>query len=445
MGSDAYRRYVLGVLTAVYTLNFLDRGLIGLLLQPIQADLHLSDTQLGFLTGIAFGLFYATLGLPIARLADRGNRVTITSLAIGLWGLTVMGCVFVTNFTQLVLARVAAAVGESGCMPPTYSLVGDYFPTPAQRVRAMAVYWLANPLAGLISFIAGGRLNELYGWRATFFIMGIPALLVAMLVKLTVRDPRVALPSGAVQSEAVPMLSDAVRWCWYQPSARHLGAGIVLLFTMGLGLAPWYAAFMIRSHGMGTAELGVWLGVIAGVCATSGTLVGGYAAARWYADDERRQMRLAAIVTATLVPCYAVFLLVPGKRAALFALGPLLFMFSALLGPVFALLQQRVPDRMRATALALVMLLANLIGMGLGPQMVGIMSDHLRETVGSDSLRYAMLAMSLISLWAAYHFWKVSQSVRVDLSSAAHLEERACAPSPSSCTSSPPGLSGRRR
>src|SRR5215203_5688999 len=127
MFGKPYKSYVLGILTLVYTLNYLDRGLIILLLQPIKDDLHLSDTQLGFLTGIAFGLFYATLGLPIARWADRGNRVTITSMAIGLWGLTVMACVFVTSFMQLVFARVAAAVGEAGCMPPTYSLLGDYF------------------------------------------------------------------------------------------------------------------------------------------------------------------------------------------------------------------------------------------------------------------------------------------------------------------------------
>jgi MFS family permease len=168
MFSDAYKRYVLGTLTLVYTLNYLDRGLIILLLQPIKEDLHISDTQLGFVTGIAFALFYATLGLPIARCADRGNRVTITSIAIGLWGGTVMLCLFVTNFVHLVFARIAAAIGESGCMPPTYSLVGDYFPAPAERTRAMATYWLASPVALLISLVAGGWLNERYGWRVTF-------------------------------------------------------------------------------------------------------------------------------------------------------------------------------------------------------------------------------------------------------------------------------------
>src|ERR1700733_313850 len=172
MFSEAYKRYVLGALTFVYALNYLDRGLILLLLQPIKDDLHLSDTQLGFLTGIAFGLFYATLGVPIARWSDRGNRVTITSMAIALWGMTVMSCLFVSNFAQLLAARVAAAVGESGCMPPTYSLIGDYFPAATERTRAMAIYMLAGPLAAIVSFVLGGWLNELYGWRVTFFVMG---------------------------------------------------------------------------------------------------------------------------------------------------------------------------------------------------------------------------------------------------------------------------------
>src|SRR5262249_41117993 len=157
-----YKRFALWTLASVYTLNLVDRGLMSLLLQPIKEDLHLSDTQLGFVTGIAFGLFYATFGILIARWADRGNRVTITAAAIGLWGLTVMSCLFVGNYTQLVLARVAAAVGEAGCKPPTYSLVGDYFPGAVERTRAMAVYWLGGSVATIISFVIGGLLNDLY-------------------------------------------------------------------------------------------------------------------------------------------------------------------------------------------------------------------------------------------------------------------------------------------
>jgi MFS family permease len=410
-----YRRYVLATLTLVYTLNCLDQGLIILLLQPIKEDLHLSDTELGFLTGIAFGLFYATVGVPIARWADRADRASIASMAIGLWGVTVMLCLFVTSFIQLAFARVAAGIGESGGMPPTYSLVGDYFPRAAERARAMAIYMLASPVSLLVSFIVGGWVNERYGWRMTFFVMGVPGLLVGALVKLTVRDPR-SNPSNAPDlRRAVPSLRDIVGILWHRASSRHLTIAFILLYTMGLGLSPWYAAFMIRNHGMGTAELGVWLGVIFGLSGVAGTLLGGYVTARWFGGDERAQMRLSAIVVSLLVPCFVLFLLLPSKGQALAALTPTIILGNFISGPAFALIQRLVSDDIRATTLAIVMLFANLIGMGVGPQAVGILSDWLLPRVGEDSLRYAMLAMSSVALWSAYHFWQVGRTVREDL------------------------------
>jgi predicted MFS family arabinose efflux permease len=415
----SYRRYVLWTLTIVYTLNFLDRGLIGLLLQPIKEDLHLSDTQLGLLTGIAFGLFYATVGLPLARWADRGNRVTITSISIGLWGATVMMCVFVTNFMQLVCARVCAAIGEAGCMPPTYSLLGDYYPAPAERARAMAVYMLGGPLSSLVSFSAGGWLNSHYGWRMTFFVMGAPALIMALVVKATIREPRLQSNQSYVRTEPLPRLARVLATLWKQNSSRHLIVAITLLFTLGCGMAPWYAAFMMRSHGMSTAELGIWLGLIFGVGGVSGTFLGGYVAARWFANNEGKQMRMSAWMTASLVPCYALFLLLPEKQHALVSLMLLVTVFSIFVAPTFALMQRLVVDEMRATTLAVVMLVANLIGMGAGPQMVGILSDGLAAGFGVDSLRYAMLIMSFVAAWSAYHFWRVGQTAQQDLLSVA--------------------------
>jgi len=402
------RNYALGALTAVYMLNLVDRGLLALLMQPIKQDLGLSDTQLGFLTGIAFGLFYAVLGLPIARWADRGDRITITSLAIGLWGLTVMACLFVTQYSQLVLARVAAAVGESGCKPPTYSLVGDYFPQPAQRVRAMSIYSAGNYLSSPIAYIVGGWLNERYGWRLTFFLMGIPGLLLALLVKGTVVDPRARSQSQRV----APELHAVFRALWRLRSLRHLSAALILLYTMGLGLSPWYAAFMIRTHGVGTAELGIWLGLILGLGGSIGALLGGQVAGRWFAGDESNQMRMSALTVALTVPCFVAFLSLPSKLEAFVALIPMIVTISMFVGPTYALLQRLVPDEMRATMMALVMLLANLIGFGIGPQAVGVLSDAF------GSLRYAMLAVSFIGLWAGWHFWAAARTVREDLACA---------------------------
>jgi MFS family permease len=414
MFSRAYKRYALGAMTAVYTVNLVDRGLMILLLQPIKEDLRLSDTQLGFLTGIAFGLFYATVGLPIARWADRGNRVTITSLAIGLWGLTVMACVFVTNYLQLVVARIAAAIGESGCKPPTYSLIGDYFPGTAERTRALAVYLCGNSLSALASFIVGGWLYEMFGWRITFLVMGIAGLLLAVLVKLTVVEPRTHT-ARSLSLRQVPRTLEVCLLLWNRHSCRHLSIALILLYTLGLGLAPWYAAFMIRSHGMGTAELGAWLGVIFAVGGIAGVLSGGYIAARWFANSESSQLRLSAVSVAGLVPCFVAFLMLPHKYQALSALFPLMIVFNFCLGPTYSLLQRLVTDEIRATVMAIVMLLANLIGFGIGPQLVGILSDVLTPAFGTDGLRYAMLALSFVGVWAAIHFVLAGRSVAAEL------------------------------
>jgi MFS family permease len=410
--STAYKRYALALMAVVYLFNLVDRGLMMLLLQPIKEDLHLSDTQLGLLTGIAFGLFYATMGVPLARWADRGNRVTITSLAIGLWGLTVMACLFVTNYIQLVFARIAAAVGEAGCKPPTYSLVGDYFPGPAERPRAMAIYLTGAPASALLSFILGGWLNEMVGWRATFFLMGIPGLFLAVLVKLTLVDPRATVREAP---RSIPSMRTVLLTIWRQRSCRHLSCALILLYTMSMGMAPWYAAFLIRSHGMGTTELGVWLGLIISLGGIVGILVGGYAASSWGGNNEPRQMRMSAVTVAALVPFFIAFLTVPEKSQALLALIPLVVVFNVFLGPTYALMQRLVPDDMRATMMAVVMMLANLIGMGLGPQIVGILSDALLPAAQTDSLRYAMLIMSFVALWSACHFWNVGRTVAEDL------------------------------
>jgi predicted MFS family arabinose efflux permease len=414
------RYYALAVITSVYTLNLVDRQLVVLLLQPIKVDLHLTDTQLGFLTGIAFGVFYATLGIPIARWADRGNRATITSLAIGLWGLTVMACTLVTSYAQLIVARMGAAIGESGAKPPTYSLVGDYFPEPAARTRAMTLYLMSSPLSALVSLPLGGLLNELYGWRTTFFLMGIPGLCLAVLVKLTVADPRTQ--ASAQPLRRGPGMGEVLSSLWRQPSGRHLTMALTVLYTMGLGLTPWYGAFLTRSHGMQTRELGSWLGIILSVGGMAGIFVGGFLSNRLFLGNERGQMRMTALAMVLLLPCFAAFLLLPSKHESLAALGILMVVFSVYLAPTYVLLQRLVAAEVRATVMAVVMLLANLIGMGVGPQIVGSLSDHLLPVFGEDSLRYAMLITSTGVLWCAYHFWHVSCTVQDDLSRPAACE-----------------------
>lgn len=309
-------------------------------------------------------------------------------------------------------------------MPPSYSLVGDYFPAAAERTRAMTVYMLAGPLSALTSFALGGWLNQIYDWRTTFFLMGIPALLIAGIVKLTIKEPRGNISYTGDAKRNTPSTPDVLRILWRRRSSRHLIAGFVLLSAIGLGLAPWYAAFLMRSHGIGTAELGIWLGLIFGFGGAIGISLGGYITSRWLAQDERAQMRLTALSVALLMPCFALFLLLPQKQHALAALLLLVMMMSFYAAPTFALMQRLVADEMRATTLAIIMLLANVVGMGIGPQIVGIISDLLQPAVGADSLRYAMLGTSFAAFWAAYHFWQAGRTIRADLLALADPPQR---------------------
>jgi MFS family permease len=413
--SEHYKYYVLGILTSVMTLTYLDRVLLSLLVDPIKASLHLSDTEMGLLTGFAFGIFYATLGVPIARVADRSNRPNIITSAIALCGATIMSCFFVQTFLQLLVTRVIASVGEVGCMPPTYSLLADYFSGAKERVRAMSIYWLAPPISSLLGFIGGGWLAVHYGWRMSFVFLGIPSVLLALVVKVTILEPRgrsvLASWDGA---PSLPALGFVARTLWDQRSARHLCMAIVLLTTMGQGAAPWYAAFMLRSHGMTVSTVGLSLGLIFGLGGMGGLLIGGDTLARFFSREDR-QLQITGLSVAALFPAFAAFLLANSRFAALAALVPVAIFFNVFMGPTYALMQRLVSANMRATTLALLMLVAHFIGICLGPQAIGVLSDLLRPAVGGDSLRYAMLCLSLLAPWAGYHFFLSARTVCTDL------------------------------
>jgi MFS family permease len=414
MFSQNYKRYVLFLMAAVFTMNYADRYLLSVMLQSIKEDLLLTDTQLGFLSGIAFAVFYITLGIPIARWADRGNRVTIASLAMGMWGVMVMLCGMVTGFVQLALVRIGAAVGEAGCMPPTYSLVGDYFPG-RERARALSIYALGGPMSGLVGLTLGGWLNQRFGWRTAFMLAAVPGLLIAVAVKLSIVEPRVASPAGT-DKRPQPPIAGVVLALWRKTSFRHLTFSMMLLAIVAIGFMPWYAAFMIRSHGMTSGEVGIWLGVIFSVCGLIGTYGGGHLAGRYLEDREDLQLRYGAVGVGLIFPCTAVFLLAPNKYASLAAFMPMIFLFHIFIGPLYALMQRLVTDEMRATSIAVALMISNLVGMGLGPQVVGILSDRWAPSRGADSLKWAMLAVSSVVLWSAWHFWRASRTIRSDLS-----------------------------
>jgi MFS family permease len=421
MFSESYKRCALATLTLVITVNTFDRGLMFLLLQPIKVDLQLSDTQIGFLTGIASGLFATAVGVPLARWADRGNRVTLASFAMTVWSLTAMALFFVTSYVHLLIVRIVAGVGDAGAVPPAYSLMADYFPQPAERMRAMYIWGMAGPIGSTSCFMLGGWLNDHYGWKLAFLLSGGVGLLVVGLIKGVLVEPRIA-PARVEACSAPahpPRLTAVLSLLWNRPSCRHLAITMTLLLTVGYGAMSWQGAFLMRSHGMSSTELGFWMGTIGGFGGLASLLLGRYVVNRWFFNDERRQMHLAAATTTCAAVFYVAFLLLPSKRFALVALTAEMVVFSAFSILPSVLLQRLVPDQMRATMLAVMTLLANMIAYGIGPLVVGVVSDLVSAKLGAtDGLRYAMMFMLIGWIWASYHYLQVAKTVQDDLAAA---------------------------
>jgi MFS family permease len=415
MGSNAYKHYLLAALLLILAFNYVDRLALGLVMQEIKEDLSLSDTQLGVLSGLAFALFYSVMGIPIARWADHGNRVTIISITTALWSVAVALCGLAGSFVQLLLIRIGVAVGEAGCVPPAHSLIATYF-TRAERPQAVARYMLGAPLSLVAGYFLAGWLNEFYGWRATFAILGLPGLALAVLARLTIKEPRQNAPVAIQESShARPSLRLVCAALWRNATFRHLLFCFAATSFFASGILQWQPAFFVRSFGLQTGELGTWFAALNGIGGLVGTYWGGQLAARWARNNEPLQLRAIAFGYAVFGGISACLYLSYDKYAAFALLGLAAIGGALASGPLFATIQTVVPDRMRAMSIAIIYLFANLIGMGLGPLAVGALSDLLRPTFGEESLRYALLALSPGYLWGAWHLWRASNTVSGDL------------------------------
>ena len=436
MSSDkpfVYRNYLVAILLLIQCWNYVDRNALGLVLQEIKVDLSLSDMQLGLLTGIAFALFYSVMGIPIARWADRGNRVSIITITTALWSVAVVLCGVAGSFLQFLLIRIAVAVGEAGCIPPAYSLIADYF-TRAERPRAVAVYALGGSLSCVVGYFMAGWLNEVYGWRVTFMMLGLPGAALAAVTWLTLKEPRLetvtlkfttplvsaslSSPKPAALSSGHSGLKDVWVTLWRIATFRHLLLSLSFTFLFNYGILQWEPTFFIRSYGLQTGELGTWFAVIYGLGGLLGTYLGGELASRFAANNERLQLKTMAIAYCSCAVVMACAFLSPNRYLAFGLLGVSTVIGCIGNGPFFATIQTIVPDRMRAVSIALIYLFTNLIGMGLGPLVAGALSDALRPLLGEESLRYALLVLSPGYIWAGCHLWWASKTVTRDIEAA---------------------------
>jgi MFS family permease len=400
-----------------YVFNFVDRQIISIVLEPIKADLGVSDSAMGFLTGPAFAAFYATLGIPIARL-DVWLRRSIIAIGLALW--SGMTCVsgMVNSFAQMAFARVGVGVGEAALSPPAHSLLADYFPV-SQRATALSVYAMGIHIGILFGVFAGGWLEEFWGWRRAFVVVGLPGLLLALLVRFTVREPvRGAQDAHPVIGDAPPVM-DVVRFLASKRSFRHLSLGIGLTAFSGYAFANWAPTFLRRVHEMGGAELGTKYGLVLGVGGAIGSLLAGLMADRLGRRDVRWWMWIPAIACLGPMPFILTFFLHPDANRALAIAFPGLIIAAMYQGPVFSTVQTLAPVRMRAVAAGVLLFVTNIIGLGLGPLSVGWLNDYVFEAHGALAIRYSMVSVvAVMGVWSTVHFVLAARALPGDLAAA---------------------------
>ncbi len=408
--------YTLAILFVVYIFNFVDRQILSVLLVPIKAELGASDTGMGFLTGFAFALFYTTAGIPIARLADRTSRTTIIAAGLVVWsGMTAVSGL-ARSFAQLAIARVLVGVGEAAASPAAHSLISDYFPA-ARRATALAVYTMGANVGILLGLAGGGWLAQYFGWRAAFYVVGLPGLVMAAIVWLTLEEP----PRGAadaatpVEDEPMPSTGEVLRHLWGLRSFRHLTIAGGIYALAGYGFMTWVPAFLSRVHGLSIGEAGTWAGIMIGGGGALGAFLGGQLCDRLAPRDVRWQMWVPALGGLLIVPFGLGFVLIDDLTLALCLYAPAAVAGSFYVGPTFAVTQALAKLRMRALAAAIVLFALNLVGLGLGPVAIGFANDMLAPTLGDAAVRYSLAVALLTNLLALAHSLMASRTLKDDL------------------------------
>lgn len=420
--SDLMKWYVVATLTLVYVFNFVDRQILSVVQEPMRAELGLSDTQLGLLQGLTFALFYVSMGIPLARWADVGVRRDVVALSVGVWSVMTALCGMAQNFTQLLLARVGVGIGEAGGSPPSHSIISDLFP-PGKRALPLSIYSSGITFGVFLAYVFGAWVSDNFGWRPVFIALGVPGVMLALIVRLTIKEPLRGRydPPGAVH--APPSIAGVVKHLFAQRTFIHLSIAAALHAFVGYGLSAFLVSFYVRSYGIATDEISVValpLGFIIGIGGALGGFAGGYLADRFSRRDGRWAMWVPAIANLLAVPFTAAALL---SRDFYWSLGlyliPLIFAYMYL-GPTLATTHALVSPRMRALASAVLFFIVNLVGLGLGPTVVGFISDSLNPSFGNDALRYALVATVTVNVWSAAHYWIASKHLPGDLRAMGH-------------------------
>jgi MFS family permease len=408
------RNYTLAMLVLIYASSHVDRQIVSILAESIKLELMLSDTQLGFLIGLSFAIFYATLGIPIAILADRYSRRNIIAISVVVWSAMTAFSGMAANYFQLALARIGVGIGEAGSSPPSHSMISDLFP-PESRATAMGIYATGINIGVLIGFLVGGWIDQWYGWRMAFFVVGIPGVILGLLMFFTVQEPARSQPVKPLKLNIFSEVWDTFKLMMSIPSLRHIVIGCTLVVFVGYGALYWNGVFFRRIHGLSSGETGTLLALIGGVVGGIGTYSGGLLADYLGKKDKRNYAWLTAGVKLFILPVAVAFYLATDLKIAIGLFTLTAFFGGFYLSVSFAMTQSLLPGPSRALGAALLLFCINIIGLGLGPQLVGILSDYFLPTYGVDGLRYALVSVVVVNLWGAAHYILAARTLREDL------------------------------
>jgi len=415
--SVSRRTAMLCLLALIYSLNYLDRQVVVILQEPIKADFQLLDWQLGMLTGGAFGLFYTMLGIPIAQQVDRGvHRVRLIALLTAIWSVMTAICGMTRGFGQFLVARMAVGLAEAGFTPCAHSLISDLYP-PRQRPQAIGLFAIGLPVGVMIGLSMGGIIAQAAGWRTALLVTGAPGLLLALAFPLISREPSrgATEPGGGACSgrDASEGFFEAAWLLVRRPAFRHVLLATAATAFAQTGLSSWLPSFLIRVHHLSLSEAGLGLGMLTGLCGMAGTVLGGWQATRLGANGEHKMLWLPAGGLALAIPIYVVALLAGSGPAVLLLLIPPFFLSALWTAPATALMQNLAPVAMRARASALQVVVANLIGVSLGPVAAGALSDWFGAMRGDPAagLRDALVVMVLLLGWGIVHWLLASRAL----------------------------------
>ncbi|HKV05831.1 MAG TPA: MFS transporter [Candidatus Acidoferrales bacterium] len=406
--------YVLAMLTIIYSLNFLDRTVITILIDPIKRDYHLSDKSMGFISGFGFVLMYSILAAPVARWADRSNRRTILTIGFVLWsGMTALAGV-ARNAVQLTLARFGVGIGEAAGTAPSTSMISDLFPGD-KRASAMSIYQLGPVFGGFLGAFIGGWINQYFGWHDAFLVAGVPGLLVALLFYFTVKEPM----RGRSESQKVDTGQEPVgrtlRFMMGQKSYMLLLLGFCFTTFTQFGFGTWTAPFLGRIRHLNSAQIGTYLGTVRGVAGLVGTLIGGYLSDWAGHRDPRWRIYVSAICSMLAGPAVLVFLFSPSPVIALAGFALISAMSPVHVGPIVAVSHSVVKVGMRAFSTSVLYLISELIGLGLGPYFIGAFNDHFAHRLGVNVIRYSMATAAVTTFVGGAIFIVAAQFLKRDV------------------------------